>query len=235
MKKKVIICASVVCIAILVVAILSATHVLCIHKWSDATCIQPKTCTICNRIKGKPLGHIAGEWTIITEPTCSKLGKEQTKCTRCGEQMTKELEKTPHTEGKWTVKKQYVLNPDGTVTPGIEVLTCKVCGEIIKEREYIIEISLSQKNAVIKAYTLLNSIHPSYEFLIYDLLVSLEGFSYEDAKFAVSNMDVDWDEQAVLFAKENINGESKGGLVDNMRFYKFNDEQISKALKAVGY
>ncbi|PWL87828.1 MAG: hypothetical protein DBY14_03840 [Escherichia coli] len=235
MKKKVIICVSVVCIAILVVGILFATHVLCIHKWNDATCIQPKKCTICNRIKGKPLGHTAGEWTIITEPTCSKLGKSQTKCTRCGEQMTKELEKTPHTEGKWTVKKQYVLNPDGTVTPGIEVLTCKVCGEIIKEREYIIEISLSQKNAVIKAYTLLNSIHPSYEFLIYDLLVSLEGYSYEDAKFAVSNMDVDWDEQAVLFAKENINGESKGGLVDNMRFYKFNDEQISKALKAVGY
>lgn len=42
MKKKVIICVSVVCIAILVVGILFATHVLCIHKWNDATCIQPK-------------------------------------------------------------------------------------------------------------------------------------------------------------------------------------------------
>lgn len=235
MKKKVIICVSVVCIAVLVVSILFAAHILCIHKWSDATCTRPKTCTICNRTEGKPLGHTAGEWTVITDSTCSETGEAQTKCTRCGEQMTKELEKTPHTEGEWSVKKQYVFNPDGTVTPGIEVLICNVCGETIKEKEYTIEISLSQKNAVIKAYTLLDNIHPSYEFLIYNLLVSLEGFSYEDAKFAVSNMDVDWDEQAVLFAKENINGESKKGLVDNMRFYKFNDEQINKALKAVGY
>lgn len=235
MKKKVIICASVVCIAVLVIGILFATNVLCIHKWSDANCTLPKTCIICNRTDGKPLGHTAGEWTVIKVSTCSKTGEAQTKCTRCGEKMTKELEKIPHTEGEWSVKKQYVLNPDGTITPGIEVLPCKVCGELVKEREYTTEISLSQKNAIIKAYSWLNDWHPSYEFLIYDLLVDLEGFSYEDAKFAVSNMDVDWDEQAVLYAKDNINGMSKNGLVEEMRFNKFNDEQINKALKAVGY
>lgn len=97
MKKKVIICVSVVCIAVLVVSILFAAHILCIHKWSDATCTRPKTCTICNRTEGKPLGHTAGEWTVITESTCSETGEAQTKCTRCGEQMTKELKKnTPH-------------------------------------------------------------------------------------------------------------------------------------------
>lgn len=235
MKKKVIICASVVCIAVLVIGILFATNVLCIHKWSDANCTQPKTCIICNRTDGNPLGHTAGEWTVIKVSTCSETGEAQTKCTRCGEKMTKELEKIPHTEGEWSVKKQYVLNPDGTITPGIEVLRCKICGKMVKEREYTTEISLSQKNAIIKAYSWLNDWHPSYEFLIYDLLVELEGFSYEDAKFAVSNMDVDWDEQAVLYAKDNVNGMSKSGLVEQMRFNKFNDEQINKALKAVGY
>lgn len=235
MKKKVLICVSFICIAIAIVGILFATHILCIHKWSNATCVQPKNCTICNRTEGEALGHNAGEWTVIAEPTCSKVGEAQTKCTRCGEQMTKEIAKAPHTEGEWSVKKQYVLNPDGTVTPGVEVLTCEVCGETIKEREYTTEISLSQKNAIIKAYSWLNDWHPSYEFLIYDLLVELDGFSYEDAKFAVSNMEVDWDEQAVLFAKDNVNGMSKSGLVEEMRYNKFNDEQINKALKEVGY
>ena len=42
MKKKVIICVSVVCIAVLVVSILFAAHILCIHKWSDATCTRPQ-------------------------------------------------------------------------------------------------------------------------------------------------------------------------------------------------
>lgn len=34
-------------------------EVLCVagHSWKDATCIFPKTCTVCKETEGKPLGH----------------------------------------------------------------------------------------------------------------------------------------------------------------------------------
>lgn len=48
-------------------------------------------------------------------------------------------------------------------------------------------------------------------------------------------MTVDWDERAVLYAKENCEGSSRSGLAEEMRYYGFNNAQIEKALKEVGY
>ena len=71
------------------------------HKWSDATCTEPKTCTRCGLTEGNALGH---KWS---DATCT----EPKTCTRCG-----------LTEGnalghKWS---------DATCT---EPKTCSVCGE----------------------------------------------------------------------------------------------------------
>ena len=41
----------------------------CSHKWLDATCIEPKTCSLCNKTKGSALGHTT----------------EAGICSRCGE------------------------------------------------------------------------------------------------------------------------------------------------------
>ena len=44
------------------------------HEWKDATCTEPKTCTVCGQTEGEPAGH---EWkdATCTEPkTCSKCG-----------------------------------------------------------------------------------------------------------------------------------------------------------------
>ena len=85
-----------------VIVILFLTHVLCIHKWSAATCTQPEICSICDRIQGTPLGH-------KNDPaTCT----EDAVCTVCGE----------------TVEKAFGHDwLDATCT---EPETCSVCGEI---------------------------------------------------------------------------------------------------------
>ncbi len=44
------------------------------HKWRDATCTEPKTCTVCGATEGAALGH---EWR---DATCT----EPRKCIRCG-------------------------------------------------------------------------------------------------------------------------------------------------------
>lgn len=234
MTKKVII-STIVASAIIVVIILFATHVICIHKWEEATCTETKTCKICGKTEGKALGHSEAEWKVVEEPTCSKIGRKHTKCKRCGEELTKEIPKLAHTEGEWSITKEYEINPDGTVSAGDETLTCSVCGTEMKTREYTIELTNGQRNAIIKAKNLLDSIHPSYEFLINNLLVDCEGFNYKDAKFAVDNLKADWDQQAILYAKDNCNGMSREGLAEEMRWYKFSNKQIEKALKEVGY
>ena len=67
------------------------------------------------------------------------------------------------------------------------------------------------------------------------MLVGFDGYSIEDATFAVDHIDVDWDYQAILYAKENGVGESESQITEMMQYYGFNQDQIAKALKEIGY
>lgn len=51
----------------------------------------------------------------------------------------------------------------------------------------------------------------------------------------LAHIDVDWDEQAVIYAKKHSKGASKAGLTSSMQHYGFNSKQIDMALKEVGY
>ena len=37
------------------------------HKWKEATCTEPKTCSVCGAKEGKALGHAWGDWTALDE------------------------------------------------------------------------------------------------------------------------------------------------------------------------
>ena len=55
------------------------------HKWAEATCTAPKTCTVCGITEGEALGH-----NVVTLPavaaTCQETGlTEGQYCARCGE------------------------------------------------------------------------------------------------------------------------------------------------------
>lgn len=205
------------------------------HSWSDATCTEAKTCSRCKLTDGEPLGHAINDWTITKETSCAEEGERTGVCDRCSKECKESIEKLPHTQSDWQVKVEYIFNPDGTVKAGTEAIVCTVCKEEIETREYTVELTLSQKNAVICAYDEISFWHCGPDFLINFCLVENENYPVADAKFAVAHMDIDWDEQAVLYAKENCEGASRAGLAEEMRHYGFNNDQIEKALKEVGY
>ena len=71
--------------------------------------------------------------------------------------------------------------------------------------------------------------------MINDVLVGFDYFSVEDATFAVDHMDVDFDEQAVLYVQQNSAGQSKGEITQMMRYYGYTKEQINNALEQAGF
>lgn len=97
------------------------------------------------------------------------------------------------------------------------------------------ELSLSQKNAIHKAESYLKFMPFSRNGLIKQL--EYEGFSNEDAVFAVDNIIVNWNEQAYLKAENYLNtfAFSKEGLIEQLEYEEFTDEQIAYAIEKIGY
>ena len=87
---------------------------------------------------------------------------------------------------------------------------------------------------MIRAYEEENFWHVSRNYLINDVLVGFDYFSVEDATFAVDHMDVDFGEQAVLYVKQNSSGQSRGEIIEMMRYYGYTEEQINNALEEAG-
>ena len=204
------------------------------HTWSNATCTKPQTCTVCKQTKGKALGHDSDSWTTIKEAICNEAGEKEATCKRCGKSLTQEIPKTDHTPGEWKVTADYKINRDGTVIPGTQAIQCTVCNKELKTKEYTIELTNNQKNAVIRAYEEENFWHVSRDYLINGVLVGDDYFSVEDATFAVDHMDVDFDKQAVMYVRENSSGQSRGEITEMMRYYGYTDEEIDKAFEEAG-
>ncbi len=235
-KKFIIILLVSILLVMVVLTILYFTHIICFHEWKPATCVSPSTCSICNRTKGEAIGHKVGEWNVIKEPTCTEEGKQKGTCEYCKAAIEETIPKKPHLEGEWVILKEADVNPDGTVTPGKRGLPCSECGEILKNDEYTIELTLSQKNALKKITEIDEFLHCSYTYMVEDYLIDVEGFDKEDATFAADNCDIDWDNEAILAAEEAVNdGKSKNGVIDWLKGRGFNNSQIDKAINAVGY
>lgn len=96
-------------------------------------------------------------------------------------------------------------------------------------------ITMGQKNALSKAKDYLNFTAFSYSGLIHQL--EFEGFSNEEATYAVDNCGADWNEQAALKAQEylNFSSFSRSGLIEQLEFEGFTAEQAEYGVKAVGY
>jgi hypothetical protein len=92
----------------------------------------------------------------------------------------------------------------------------------------------SQQNALHTAKAYLRSSSFSYTGLI-DQLAS-EGFSYDDAKFAVDNCGADWYEQAVKTAKSYLRSSSfsYSELVEQLEYEGFTYDQAVYGAKQSG-
>lgn len=96
-------------------------------------------------------------------------------------------------------------------------------------------LSLGQKNALRAAKNYLSVMSFSRSGLIEQL--EFEGYSTEEATFAVNNCGANWNEQAALKAKSYLDlmAFSKDGLIDQLEFEGFTSEQANYGVKAVGY
>lgn len=86
-------------------------------------------------------------------------------------------------------------------------------------------ISSGKKNALEQAYSYLNAMAFSYSGLIEQL--EYEGYSTEEATYAVDNCGADWKEQAAKKAEEYLNSMSfsKSGLIEQLEYEGFTHEQ----------
>lgn len=108
---------------------------------------------------------------------------------------------------------------------------------IEEESEPISEpkITLGERNALEKAYTYLNVMAFSKSGLADQL--EFEGFTKEEARYAVENCGADWNEQAAQKAQNYLDtmSFSRQGLIDQLLFEGFTQEQAEYGVKYVGY
>ena len=87
------------------------------HEWIEATCTEPKTCRLCGKTIGEPLGHDPGPARTenVKQPTCTVDGRhdEVVCCTRCSAELSRSTVTDPATG-------HHVVN-------GV----CTVCGQKI--------------------------------------------------------------------------------------------------------
>ena len=96
---------------------------VCTHTWKDATCTEPKTCSICGKTDGDALGHSYQE--AVTAPTCTEKGYTTHTCSRCGDSYADTyVSAAGHDWDDGVVTKEPTYSETG-----IRTYTCKNCGE----------------------------------------------------------------------------------------------------------
>lgn len=108
------------------------------HQWEVATCTEPKICSVCKDKEGEPLGHKIDEIVTSVEPTCTKQGTGEGKCTVCGETVKSEIPALGHEPGEWEVVKEATFYEGGK-----KAKLCIVCGEEVENEDY--ELSDEEK------------------------------------------------------------------------------------------
>lgn len=99
----------------------------------------------------------------------------------------------------------------------------------------VLNPTLGQQNAIKQAQNYLNYMAFSYSGLIEQL--EFEGYSTEEATYAVDNCGADWFEQAAKKAQSYLDfmAFSRDGLIDQLLFEGFTQEQAEYGASAVGY
>lgn len=95
--------------------------------------------------------------------------------------------------------------------------------------------TMGERNALSSALSYLRYSAFSYSGLIDQL--EYEGYSYQEAKYAVDNCGADWNEQAALSAESYLkySAFSRQGLIDQLIYEGFTQSQAEYGVNAVGY
>lgn len=124
--------------------------------------------------------------------------------------------------------------PIPTVEFSEPVVEATPVAPIVEPEEEESALTVSQEQAIGSAESYLSFAAFSREGLIEQL--EFEGFSNDDATFAVDYLDVDWFEQAVLSAESYLEftNFSREGLIDQLMFEGFSREEAEYGVDQVG-
>lgn len=86
------------------------------HDWEAATCVDSKTCTVCNETEGEPLGHTWNDATCTDPKTCSTCD-------------ITEGEALGHSISEWFVEKEATCSEEGN-----KAGTCSTCNAYLTEK-----------------------------------------------------------------------------------------------------
>lgn len=113
----------------------------CDHQWQEATCTTPRTCALCGKTEGEPLGHSWQEATCTTPQICTvcrtiegnPLGHtwQEATCTApktCATCHVTEGEPLPHSVKDWEI-----VMASTCAQAGVQTGVCDVCKQTIEE------------------------------------------------------------------------------------------------------
>ena len=141
----------------LVLALMAILSGCCFHEWTEATCVEPKTCSKCGGTEGEPLGHEwleatcterkicincnqteglalghdVAEWTVVKDSTCAEEGERTGVCKVCKETVSEVIKEKAHTVGDWEVVIEATAAHEGK-----RAKICSVCNEQVQEEWY---------------------------------------------------------------------------------------------------
>lgn len=164
------------------------------------------------------------------------FGNKDDKDTKDTANQTANIQKSTNKESK--IDETKAANPTEEPTPEpTSEPTAEPTPEPTSEppKEETPKLTMGQKNALSKANSYLNYSAFSYSGLIEQL--EFEGFSNEDATYAVDNCGADWNEQAAIKAQEYLDYDSfsRSGLIEQLEFEGFAKEQAEYGVTEVGY
>lgn len=100
------------------------------HSWSDATCTEAKTCSVCGATEGEALGHTGGEAVTENEiaADCTNDGSYDTVvyCTVCDDEISRVTTTIPATGH---------VNQVYAPCSGTHYLHCLDCGDVLTDNE----------------------------------------------------------------------------------------------------
>lgn len=62
---------------LIVFSLLVLTGCSCKHQWTDANCVSPKTCSLCETTEGEPIGHSWADASCTEPKTCAFCGETE--------------------------------------------------------------------------------------------------------------------------------------------------------------
>ena len=100
-----------------------------VHDWTPATCVTPKTCTICGETEGEPdPANHEGAFLIrdAQEATCQAAGYSGDVCCEACGGVVEQGHTVPLLDHQWD--EGQMVYPATCKLPGVTILTCMVCG-----------------------------------------------------------------------------------------------------------